>query len=67
MPEVPEVLRQPVTVPERPVAGLRDVGLVLTDHVEALAQANDQIGSIDCILDAAEAGQSAAADCTGAR
>lgn len=56
-PDVPEYLRTPVAVPERRADTLADVGLILTDHVEALDTANDKITTTDCILDAAEAGQ----------
>ena len=60
-PDVPEILRTPVTVPEREAETLADVGLILTDHVEALDQANGRITAVDCILDAAELGN--APDC----
>ena len=53
---VPEDLRKPVSVPKRQAETLKDVALVLTDHVEALGRANGQIVAIDCILDAAENG-----------
>lgn len=56
IPDVPADLRQPVTVPERRTETLRDVGLILTDHVEALEVANGRIVAIDCILTAAEDG-----------
>lgn len=54
-PVVPEPLRQTVQVPKRDARTLADVGIILTDHVEALETANGRIESIDCILDAAEA------------
>lgn len=54
VPVVDPSLRQPVEVPEREAKTLKDVGLVLTDHVEALETANDRIITIDCILTAAE-------------
>lgn len=57
VPDVPETLRQPVTVPERRAETLADVGVILTDHVQALDRANGQIIATDCILDAVEAGQ----------
>lgn len=57
IPNVPKDLREPVPLPDRQVETLADVGLVLTDHVEALETANDKIGSIDCILTAAENGK----------
>lgn len=56
VPTVPEILRTPVDVPRRRARGLADVGLILADHVEALEVANGRIDSVDCILDAAEAG-----------
>lgn len=59
VPDVPEPLRQPVTVPERRAETLADVGVILTDHVQALKKANGQIAATDCILDAVEAGQPA--------
>lgn len=59
VPVVPEELRTPVEVPKRQAKVLQDVGLILTDHVEALATANDKIITTDCILDAAEAGEDA--------
>lgn len=62
LPDVPAELRRPVEVRPRPVSGLRDVGLVLADHVEALDAANGRIVAIDCILTAAESG-GAAEDC----
>ena len=58
VPDVPEPLRQPVTVPERRAETLADVGVILTDHVQALDRANGQIIATDCILAAAEAGAS---------
>lgn len=57
VPVVPEDLRTPVSVPDRSANTLTDVGLILTDHVEALHTANGRIEGIDCILDAAERGQ----------
>lgn len=55
VPEVPTILRTPVTVPPRPVETLTDVGLILADHVEGLAAANGRIVAVDCILTVAEA------------
>jgi hypothetical protein len=55
IPDVPADLRQPVSVPDRQAETLKDVGLILTDYVEALGAANGRISSIDCILIAAEA------------
>lgn len=48
--EIPAQLLEPVSVPDRPVETLADVGLVLADHVEALDKANGQIVSIRSIL-----------------
>ena len=59
VPDVPEALRQPVAVPKRKAETLADVGIILTDHVQALDQANGQIIATDCILDAAESNASA--------
>ncbi|MGB1388641.1 MAG: hypothetical protein ACPG61_07115 [Paracoccaceae bacterium] len=50
VPDIPADLRQPVVVPVRDVVSLGDVGLVLTDHVEALDRANGQIAAMDCII-----------------
>lgn len=52
--DVPGELRQPVTVPERKAATLKDVGLILADHIEGLDIANGKIAAIDCILTEAE-------------
>lgn len=57
VPDVPKVLRTPVDVPARKVETLVDVGLVLTDHQEALNVANGRIVATDCILTAAEQGE----------
>lgn len=54
VPDVPQQLREPVEVEPRPVEGLKSVGLILADHVEALDAANGRIFSINCILTAAE-------------
>lgn len=54
IPEVPAKLRTPCQVQERPYGTLNDVGLILTDHVEALDCANGKIGAIDKILKTAE-------------
>lgn len=59
VPVVPEELRTPVEVKDREAKTLKDVGLILADHVEALETANDKIVTTDCILDAAEAGEDA--------
>lgn len=56
-PDVPYELRTPVAAPDRQVRTLKDVGVVLTDHVEALETANGKIAAIDCILAAAESGK----------
>jgi len=52
---VPAALLEPVAVPSRPAQTLKDVGLILTDHVQALDRANGQIGAIKCILTAPDA------------
>lgn len=57
IPDVPEELRTPVAVPERRAETLADVGVILSDHVQALDAANGKIVATDCILDAAEAGR----------
>ncbi|WP_306130986.1 hypothetical protein [Roseovarius sp. MMSF_3350] len=49
-PDVPAELRTPVPVPKRKAETLADVGVILTDHVEALGKANGKIVAIDCIL-----------------
>lgn len=54
LPDVPKTLRTPVQVPDREAQTLRDVGLILTDHVEALGKANGRIVAIDKILTQAE-------------
>lgn len=56
MVDVPQELRQPVEVPKRQTETLRDVGLILADHAQALETANGRIVSIDCILSEAETG-----------
>lgn len=56
IPDVPIELRTPVSVPDREAATLKDVGIILTDHVQALDTANGRIIATDCILTAAEAG-----------
>lgn len=56
VPVVAAELRQPVEMPDREVAGLASVGIILTDAVEALGTANGRIVAIDCILTAAEKG-----------
>lgn len=53
-PDVPAELRTPVPVPKRKTETLADVGVILTDHVEALGKANGQIVAIDEILTCAE-------------
>ena len=53
-PDVPAELRTPVPVPKRKAETLADVGVILTDHVEALGKANGKIGAIDEILTCAE-------------
>lgn len=56
VPDVDETLRTPVTVPDRAVGGLASVGVIVTDHIEALGIANGRIIAFDCIMDAAESG-----------
>ena len=65
VPVVPVDLLAPVTVPDRAVDPLADVGLILTDHVEALATANDHLAAVACILAraAAQADGSPMPDC----
>lgn len=55
VPEVPADLRAPCLVSSRDYSTLKDVALILTDHVEALDCANGKIVAIDDILTAAEA------------
>lgn len=47
---IPRELLEPVTVPPRQADTLKDVALILTDHKEALDQANGQLVAIDCIV-----------------
>jgi hypothetical protein len=54
-PQVPSDLRQPCEVAPRPYDSLRDVALILTDHVEALDCANGRIVAVDTILTEYEA------------
>lgn len=54
-PTVPTELRQPCEAGAREYETLRDVALILTDHVEALDCANGRILAIDEILVAYEA------------
>jgi len=54
-PQVPNDLRQPCEVEARPYDSLRDVALILTDHVEALDCANGRIVAVDTILTEYEA------------
>ncbi|WP_172978089.1 hypothetical protein [Roseovarius sp. THAF27] len=56
-PDVPAELRTPVPVPKRKAETLADVGVILTDHVEALGKANGKIVATDCILTEAETGK----------
>ncbi len=53
-PDVPAELRTPVPVPKRKAETLADVGVILTDHVQALGKANGKIVAIDEILTCAE-------------
>lgn len=54
-PSVPTELRQPCEVEARAYETLRDVALILTDHVEGLECANGRIVAIDAILTEYEA------------
>lgn len=65
IPVIDPALRQPVQVPSREAKTLKDVGLILADHVEALETANDRIVTIDCILTAAERQQPSACASSG--
>lgn len=56
VPDLPVELRTPVAVPERRAETLGDVGVILSDHVQALDAANGKIVAVDCIWRAAEAG-----------
>ncbi|WP_456236824.1 Rz1-like lysis system protein LysC [Cochlodiniinecator piscidefendens] len=49
-PEIPAALLAPCEVRERPRQTLRDVALILTDHVEALDACNGQIEGIAKIV-----------------
>jgi hypothetical protein len=55
VPRVDAELRQPVTVEPREAVTLADVGLILTDHVQALDAANGRICAIDTTLTQFEA------------
>lgn len=54
-PRVPTELRQPCEVEAREYESLRDVALILTDHVEGLECANGRLVAIDAILTEYEA------------
>lgn len=54
---VPKELRTPQTVEPREVTGFKDVGLVLTNYIEANEVNVGKIRATDCILTAAEEGQ----------
>lgn len=54
-PRVPDELRQPCEVEARAYDSLRDVALILTDHVEGLECANGRLVAIDAILSEYEA------------
>lgn len=54
VPYVPEDLRLPCNVTVRSAETLKDVGLILADHVECLDTANGRITAIDEILKDAE-------------
>lgn len=47
---IPSELLRPVEVRPRKAETLRDVALILTDHRQALDQANTQIVAIGCIV-----------------
>ena len=55
LPDLPAELRTPVSVPDRRAKTLGDVGVILSDHVEALDAANGKITAIDDIWRTAEA------------
>lgn len=55
LPDLPDELRTPVKVPERRAETLADVGVILSDHVQALDTANGKIVAVDCIWQEAEA------------
>lgn len=57
LPDIPKELRTTEKVPERELQTLTDVGIILTDHVQALDAANGKITAIDCIWRAAETGK----------
>lgn len=52
--DIPDELTDPIKVQPRPVRELADVGLVLTDHVEAVERANIDRAAVRCIEDAAK-------------
>ena len=56
LPDLPDELRTPVSVPDRRAETLGDLGVILSDHVEALDAANGKITAIDDIWRSAEAG-----------
>jgi hypothetical protein len=66
VPLVPESLRQPVQVPDSPVTTTGQLARRAVDLTAAVQNANARIVAIDCILDAAEAGDPDPA-CTGPR
>lgn len=55
--DVPRDLRTPHDVKPRAVDGLKDVGLVLADYVEGYEANRGKVVAIDCILTAAERGE----------
>lgn len=57
VPEVDPILLETVTVPQREIDDLASVGLILTDHVEALDRANGQIQAIRSTLEEARLAQ----------
>jgi hypothetical protein len=63
-PHVPASLRQPVTVPARPVETVNDLAAGYLEARNGLATANGRIAAVDCLLTAAE--QDADPDCGAA-
>lgn len=56
-PSIPAVLRQPVSVPARPIETVNDLAAGYMEVRAGLAQANGRIAATDCILTATETGQ----------
>ena len=57
VPDIPENLRQLEVLPDRKAETLTDVGLILTDHIEAVENYEDKITSRNCIIDNSKAGE----------